>query len=330
VASELDGLRRRVDEANALLKRHQLAVTQLTDSVAALVALGRKRERWINLNSFVAYFLFTVLLGGALFLLYRSRVGEVEARHAAARVVAPPPTTTPTPPPTVTTPVAPAKTPDGDAAWGLYQLVRAGDDAALIARHADLDAASLSQTERAVLADAVAAARQRVASRDVKQGLDDYRTGKWADAAGSFERAIAVDGDSARTAQYRYHLGKARWKLADYRAAADQLGKAVAGELDDDSIDARYYFAASLDRVGDLAGARAEYDRFATAFPKAGLALIARRRSAVLARGPRPAKPAAGVVAPKKKAATPPAADDDATIAPEPPPTETGGDPAAP
>src|SRR5262245_65830641 len=84
VSTELDGLRRRADDHNALLKRHQVAVTQLTESVAALVALGRKRERWLNLNSFVAYLLFTVLLGGALFFLYRSRVGELEAKRALA------------------------------------------------------------------------------------------------------------------------------------------------------------------------------------------------------------------------------------------------------
>jgi hypothetical protein len=117
-----------------------------------------------------------------------------------------------------------------------------------------------------------------------------------------------------------------------WRAAADQFGKALDGELDADAIDARYYYAASLDRLGDSEGARAEYDRFATAFPKAGLAVIARRRSSVLARGPRPPA-AANQPAPKKQKPKTAPAPDPGVVEPaaaERSPVDPFADPATP
>src|SRR5688572_31772074 len=49
----------------------------LAESVGRLVTSQRRRERWINVNSFVAYVLFTVVLGGAFLTLYRSRAQEL-------------------------------------------------------------------------------------------------------------------------------------------------------------------------------------------------------------------------------------------------------------
>ncbi|MBP6629604.1 MAG: hypothetical protein KBG28_22640 [Kofleriaceae bacterium] len=85
VDGELVVLRRRLDDHAVMARRTQQALTQLADSIGALVALGRKRERWLNLNSFVAYVLFTVLIGGGLFALYRTRAAELSAERAAVR-----------------------------------------------------------------------------------------------------------------------------------------------------------------------------------------------------------------------------------------------------
>src|SRR5262252_8260002 len=80
----LDALRRKLDDQAAQTRRTQDQVTQLAESIAALVAAGRRRSRWLNLNSFVAYLIFTVLLGAGSLFLYRSRADElVEAREHA-------------------------------------------------------------------------------------------------------------------------------------------------------------------------------------------------------------------------------------------------------
>jgi hypothetical protein len=61
----LEGLRRRLDEHANQHRKTQTQVTQLADSIGALVTQQRKRSRWINVNSFVAYVMFTLLCGGA-------------------------------------------------------------------------------------------------------------------------------------------------------------------------------------------------------------------------------------------------------------------------
>src|ERR1700760_130227 len=72
----LDGMRRRLDEQGAQTRKTAAQVQQLADSIGALVAAQRRRSRWLNLNSFVAYVIFTVLLGGAFYFLYQSRARD--------------------------------------------------------------------------------------------------------------------------------------------------------------------------------------------------------------------------------------------------------------
>src|SRR2546423_1988547 len=73
----LDALRRKLDDQQAQTRKTGAQVGQLAESIAALVELQRKRSRWLNLNSFVAYVAFTVLLGGAFYFVYQSRAREL-------------------------------------------------------------------------------------------------------------------------------------------------------------------------------------------------------------------------------------------------------------
>src|SRR5690349_9187200 len=84
VAGELESLRRKTDDNAAAIRRNQLALTELAESVGKLVAHQRKRERLLTLNSFVAYLLFTVLLGGGFLLLYQSRADALVAARDRA------------------------------------------------------------------------------------------------------------------------------------------------------------------------------------------------------------------------------------------------------
>src|SRR5205085_4117569 len=69
----LEGLRRRLDDQALQGRATQQQVTQLTESIAALVEIQRRRTRGINLNSFIAYLIFTALCFTAFYLLYQSR-----------------------------------------------------------------------------------------------------------------------------------------------------------------------------------------------------------------------------------------------------------------
>src|SRR5262249_37304077 len=146
----LDGLRRRQDEQTTQARKTAAQVTQLADSIAALVDAQRKRSRWLNLNSFVAYLIFTVLCGGAFYFLYRTRAGDLVSardRAAAERDTA-----------TKRADDATAKLAARDAAdakaWDAWQLLEAGkrDDAQK--KLADLAAPNtpVSRFDREVLA----------------------------------------------------------------------------------------------------------------------------------------------------------------------------------
>src|SRR5688572_2642349 len=205
LGAELEGLRRRSDDHAAHLRKHQASVTQLADSVAALVALGRQRNRWINLNSFVAYVLFTMLLGGVMYVLYRSRVAELEARRGQAvaeRDLA------------RTQAQAQAPVHDDATAAALYGLVKSGDRAGLLAREPELATAALTATERAFFTDAIAAIRTdgagdgkaaapaalAAAATPGDDGIAAFKAGQWAAAAKALERAVA-DAPADQVAQ---------------------------------------------------------------------------------------------------------------------------------
>jgi nucleoside-diphosphate-sugar epimerase len=59
LGGEVDALRVRLDDQAAMLRRTHAVVTGLAESLGKVVASQRRRERGINLNSFVAYMLFT-------------------------------------------------------------------------------------------------------------------------------------------------------------------------------------------------------------------------------------------------------------------------------
>jgi hypothetical protein len=122
----------------------------------------------------------------------------------------------------------------------------------------------------------------------------------------------------------RYFLGIAY-------ATAGTLDKAIAYlqasiDADVEHEDARFQLASALDRAGQYAKARVEYDRFATAHPQSQFAIFATRRSATLARmpanppqAPGDAKPPA-VTPPNPKLAPPPVHKQPAVVPKAPPP----------
>lgn len=73
----LEGLRRRLDDLSTQTRKTESQVAQLAASIAAMVDAQRRRSRWLNINSFVAYLVFTVLCGSAFFFMYQNRTREL-------------------------------------------------------------------------------------------------------------------------------------------------------------------------------------------------------------------------------------------------------------
>lgn len=277
----MDGLRRRLDEQGALLRRTNTAVTSLAESLGKVVSGQRKRERWISLNSFVAYTLFTLLLGGGFFMLYNQRAGDlvaareaaIEERDAVRGQI------------DELTARLDQREEAEKAAQEYYQLLRDDRRAEAIARYPEIEQEQLTPTERELFADGVKDARAKIVDAGYLTGLDAYRAGDLDKAVTELRTALAYEDEGPRAAQMRYYLGLSFYKKADYENAARQLELSLAGRVDQAGVtDVRFYLATCLENIGQLERARVEFDKFASANPNHPWTITARRRSAQLAR----------------------------------------------
>ncbi len=281
VRAEIEALRLRLDEQGALLRRTHQAVASLADSLGKVVAQQRRRERGLNLNSFIAYMLFTVLLGGAFFMLYSVRAGDllsardsaVRAREdARARLQA-------------IESEHSERERAATQALSYYQLLREGRHAEAVARYPEIERQRLTATEAAVFASGVDEARGSLVDAGYLAGLDAFRGGDLDTAVSEFKTAIAYEDSGPRVAQMRYYLGVALSKQGDHEAAVRNLELAIAGGVEQqDAVDVRYQLAVALEGLGEFDKARAEYDRFASAYPRLPLSWTARRSATRLAR----------------------------------------------
>ncbi|HEU0029519.1 MAG TPA: hypothetical protein VFQ53_02715 [Kofleriaceae bacterium] len=281
----LEGLRRRLDDQAALGRKTQQQVSQLTESIAALVEVQRQRSRRINLNSFVAYLIFTMLCGAGFYFLYRSRANELlEARDHATKerdlVVK-------------RADELAAKTTAREQAdaksWEVYQLLEAGKRNEATAKLAVLRDLPLSRTERAILAAKAHETQVMEVDAALKAAATAFKAGRHADVIAPLEAALVSEPAGARAAEMQYLLGIAYAKTGALDKAIVKLQAALDSKSDHE--DTRFQLASALDRSGAYAKARAEYDRFATAYPQNSLAIWAMRRSAALARMPANAPP---------------------------------------
>jgi TolA-binding protein len=274
--AELVTLRARVEEQTALAKRTADALRRLAES---LVTRKRSYERVLSLNSFAAYALFTILLGGGFFLLYQSRVGElvageVEAAEARDRARE----------------RAEALQEELDArraaaasARVFFEVVEAGDARRILADYPQLDLEALTPTERAVFDAAAKAARAEIAGQRHEAGLEAYRRGEYAAAAAELARSLELEEDVRRAAILRYYLGVAQLELELHEEAALNLELALLGGVEREGLgDARYHAAAALEAIGEHERARAAYERFARDHPGSSRAWQARERAAAL------------------------------------------------
>jgi tetratricopeptide (TPR) repeat protein len=273
----LESLRRRLDEQVTQGRKTQAQVGQLAESIAALVAEQRRRSLWLNVNSFVAYLVFTLLCAAGCFLLYRSRAHELTA--ARDQVVAERDAAVRRADDALTRSVA-RESADAKA-WDVYELLEAGQRTDAVAKLAALRDQPLSKLDRAVLAARVHDTQVLEVEAALRSAAAAVKAGRLGDVVKPLEAALATEPPGGRAALMHYYLGIAYAKTELDKAVA-HLQAAVAGEVDQD--DARFQLASALDRSGVFGAARAEYDRFATAHPQSQLAVFAMRRSATLAR----------------------------------------------
>jgi tetratricopeptide (TPR) repeat protein len=295
VQDRLNALAERVSEIGDAQDRNDDAVVQLAGALSDLVGRMRRQDRGMSLNSFVAYALFTVLLGAAFFMLYRGRAEALVAdrdravaslvaaenrAQAAIRQMA-------------------ARDAAERAAAEIYELLRDHRFKEAIAAESRLADLQLTPAERGLITDAVAQARGKLAEVALEHGRAATARGEHDKAIAEARAALEVAPKSPHAAALHYLIGSALERQGKAAEAAAELDKAIAGGIDRDHPEARYLHATVLDKLARREDARNAYRTFAASAPRHPKAPWARRRALELS-GPAPAtKPAAPPAAPQ-------------------------------
>jgi TolA-binding protein len=269
-------LRRELAESHAVAVRTSNAVTTLAASLKEVITRQSRYDRGLNLNSFVAYVLFTALLGAGFFMLYRTRADQLvterdqalrqqkaavdEAQSARAELA--------------TRDAAEKK------ALEYWTLVTGGKREEAILRYPEVLHERLSPVEKQVFDQSIVRARAEIVDAAFAEGLEAFQSSQWKRASGAFKKALGFEDEGPRAAQMHYYYGVAVHKQGDYAEASRQLELALAGGAERTiGADARYYLAGAYEQLRQFDKARTEYDRFANAHSLNPWAQTARRKS---------------------------------------------------
>lgn len=279
-------LRRDVTETNAVASRTHADLKTLATTLKDVVARQDKYERGLNLNSFVAYLIFTVLLGGAFYSLYRSRAellvadraDALRARGAALDEAG------------VLRKALDARDAGDKKVEELWALVTSERRAELIERLPELDKVKVSAVEKQVLTEAAAKARQELVEQGFAAALDAVKGQQWKKAAGELRKALAYAPDGPRAPAMKYHLGVALLKQGEYEEATKLLDAALAAGIERaGGQEVRYHLADSLMMIKQPERARAEYLKFSDGHWNHPWAPSARRKAVEILRAQRAA-----------------------------------------
>lgn len=279
--AEVRDLRREVADAHAMATRTHNAVSTLAASVKEVVARQNRYDRGLNLNSFVAYLIFTLLLGGAFYRLYQSRADRlvderdraIQARQSAVDEA------------NTAKKELQTREEAEQKALAFWELLSKDNKEEAIARHAEITHARLTPVEAQVFQEGVARAKSQIVDGGYTGGVEAFQAEQWKRASQLFKRALAYEDEGPRAAQMRYYYGVALHKQGDYAEAARQLELAIAGGAERTvGPDARFYLASALEMLRQHDRARGEFEKFATGRPQHPLAATARRKAAELAK----------------------------------------------
>jgi tetratricopeptide (TPR) repeat protein len=273
---DLKEIRRELSETHGIATRTHNAVALMSGSLRQVLNFKERYDWSHTLNSFVAYVLFTVLLGGGFYLLYRSRAGRLVSERDAAVAQRDQAVLERK----KDRDVLDARENAARKAADFYQLLHDGKRVEAIRRLPEVRSLALSDVERQVFDDGVERARQEIVADGWAQGKAAFDAQNWKRATSELKLALSYQEEGPEAAKMRYYYGVSLHKLGDYQEAAKQLDLAITGGAERAvGTDARFFLAGALEMLRQLDRARTEYLRFAEGHPQHPLYWTARRKA---------------------------------------------------
>ena len=232
-AEDLREIKREIVESRGLV----IKTNNLTNALAAdLKSISKRQiafERRAVWNSAAANALFVLVVLGVVKVAWDSRVDSVQAETKGAREKIG----------KLEADLRDAQKKSDErvktesAAAAFYELVRAERRQELIDGFDTLRKEPITRAELAFFTDAVDRARSELSIRSYQLGLDHERTGRWHEAAVSFEDAVRQKDSASHVPSARFHLARAYRKLSRQRDAIPILTQLSEASPDKEIMD---------------------------------------------------------------------------------------------
>lgn len=274
---ELRELKREVIESRGLAIKSNNLVSSLAADVKAIAKRQAGYERRLTWNSGAAYAIIAVLCFVGIKLASDARVSEERAgKEELERQVK-----------SLRSELqhevdANAKRYEGEkAAMRMYELYRRGKQDALIASYEESQVQALSGAERAFFADAVRKSKLDRSVRLLHEGLELFRTGRYAESVDRFRGSVEGDAKGTHAPEAQFYLARAYRKLERHNDAL-ALAKEVVAQKNRPDLhpDAMFLIALSHESLEQLDDATDAYHQVINKWPRSEYTPDARRRIA--------------------------------------------------
>lgn len=274
VDEEIREIKREIIESRGLL----IKSSNLTNSLAAdLKSIAKRQagyERRFTWNSGVAYVLFAALSFLGLWAASGSRYDDLttqvssleETTDELRREL------------TEETERAERRARAETAAAEFYRMIRERRRAEAVEAYAEIRHEELSAAEAAFFRDTVDQFQIDLSVAAYNAGLDLVRTGRYAEAAESFQEALRLSEDAPHVPAVRLELARALRRLGqDARAkelAAEVAEQIIDRELQDDGL---LLFAECAEALGEIDESRAALRTYLRRWPRGAFAVDVRQ-----------------------------------------------------
>jgi len=277
--NEIEEIRKEIIESRGLIIKTNNLVNSLASDIKTIAKRQAGYERKFTWNSAAAYFLFAFLCFTGLKLASDARIGEIEAEKKRLRALS-----TQLEKDLSQEKRRAAKRERSELkAERFYELVRQQKRSEAVEAYAELRREPLSRAESAFFRDTMERFRLDLSMAAYQKGLELTRTGRFSEAADSFQKAIDLRDDAAHIPAVKYHLANTLLRL-ERCAESTVLARAVAEQNVDRELqdDATWLLAQCNDVLGNLDEARNTLRNFLRRWPRSPLASDAKKKMADL------------------------------------------------
>lgn len=277
IDDEINEIKTEIIESRGLI----IKTNNLTNSLAADIKSIAKRqtgyERRLTWNSAVAYLLFATLSFVGLKLWSNVRINEIESEKAdLTREVAELRRDL-----VEETRRAEQREQAERKAAAYYGLIREQDRTKVVEGYKAIRQEQLSTAEAEFFKDTVDRFRYDLSIMTDQKGIELMRTGRYAEAAESFQEAIRLKEDASHILYVKFHLAKALRKLGRCEEASLYTKEVVEQEKDVEDtlqVDAAWLMSQCAEDLGDLDRARKPLRIILRRWPASAIIPDARKR----------------------------------------------------